>query len=65
MRSETHTRYLNVLKSGDLSTEQAQYSIEVALKQAIYAKEIVDSVYQYMNEKRKGQWTFLNFRRMT
>jgi len=46
------TGYLNVLKSMDLSAEQAQHFIDLALNYALQAKEVVDSVYQYMNDQR-------------
>jgi predicted kinase len=47
--------YLSVLKANQLSAEQAQQYIDLALKYALYTQDIVDSVYQYMNEKRKDQ----------
>ena len=47
--------YLSVLKANQLSTEQAQQYIDLVLRYALYAKDIVDSVYQYMDEKRKDQ----------
>jgi hypothetical protein len=50
--------YLNVLKSANrlsLTTEQAQQYIESAFNYILQAKKIVDSVYQYMNEKRRDQ----------
>lgn len=47
--------YLNVLKSADLSEEQARHFIEEAFNCAMSANDIVDSVYQYMNIKRTDQ----------
>jgi hypothetical protein len=50
--------YLSILKSADqlsLSAEQIQQYIESALNNALRAQEIVNSVYQYMNERRKAQ----------
>jgi signal transduction histidine kinase len=47
--------YLNVLKSTEVASEQTQYLLDSALRSAIRAKEIVESVYQYMNEQRKDQ----------
>jgi predicted kinase len=47
------TGYLNVLKAIQLSPEEAQHYIDLALKHALSAQDIVDSVYQYMNEKSK------------
>jgi light-regulated signal transduction histidine kinase (bacteriophytochrome) len=47
--------YLAILKSANdlsLTTEQVQQYIELALNHALKAQTIVDSVYQYMNEKR-------------
>jgi len=47
--------YLNVLKSANLSEEKSQHFIDEALSCAVLANDIVESVYQYMNEKRKDQ----------
>ena len=47
--------HLSVLKSVELPAEEAQQYINLVLNQALYAKEIIESVYQYMNEKREGQ----------
>ena len=47
--------FLRVLKSVELSSEEAQQYIDLVLNRVLYTKEIIDSVYQYMNEKRKGQ----------
>jgi signal transduction histidine kinase len=44
--------YLNVLKSADLSEEQLKHFIDEALNCAVSAKEVVDSVYQYVKEKQ-------------
>ena len=42
--------YLNVLKSMDLSDERAHHFIDAALSCALSTKDIVESVYQYINE---------------
>ena len=47
--------YLSVLKSVDLTDEQARHIVEDALGCSLLAKEIVESVYAYMNEKRANQ----------
>jgi signal transduction histidine kinase len=47
--------YLNVLKSVELSAEEEQQYVNVALNYALYAQKIIESVYQYMNENRKDQ----------
>ena len=50
--------YLSILKSADqlsLSAEQIQQYIESTLNNALRAQEIVNSVYQYINERRKAQ----------
>ena len=47
--------YLNVLKSADLTVEQAQHFIDLALNYALNAKEVVESVYQYMNDQRRDE----------
>ena len=47
--------YLNVLKSADLTVEQAQHFIDLALNLALNAKEVVESVYQYMNDQRTDE----------
>lgn len=48
--------FLRVLKSAyQLSPEKAQQYIELALNYVASAQDIVDSVYEYMNEKRKDQ----------
>lgn len=50
--------YLSILKSADqlsLSTEQIQQYIDLSLNYALRAQEIVNSIYQYMDEKRKDQ----------
>ena len=47
--------YLNVLKSVDLNDEQARHIVEKALAYSLSAKEIVESVYAYMNEKWANQ----------
>ena len=43
--------YLNVLKSTDVSEEQARHFLDLALNYALSANDIVDSVYKYMNKK--------------
>ena len=48
--------YLHVLKSAGqlaLSAEQVQEYIELALRYAVEAQDIVDSVYRYINERGK------------
>ena len=47
--------YLNVLKSADWSEEKAQHFLDLALKKALKSKEVVDSVFEYMNEQRRDQ----------
>jgi len=50
--------YLSILKSANqlsLSAEQTQQYIDLALNYALRAQDIVNSVYQYMDEKRKDQ----------
>jgi hypothetical protein len=47
------TGYLSVIKSMELPDEQKQYLLDEALNCALSAKDIVEAVYQYMNEKRK------------
>lgn len=48
--------YLNVLKSEiDSSDEQVRYFLDAAIHQSLIAKEIVESVYKYINEKRGNQ----------
>lgn len=49
--------YLSVLKSASnlsLTAEQIQEYTELALNHALKAQTIVNSIYQYMNEIRKG-----------
>jgi len=46
--------YLNVLKSTEVSDEYARHFLDLALNYALSANDIVDSVYQYMNEQRKA-----------
>lgn len=48
--------FLNILKSADqlsLSAEQIQQYIDLTSNYALRTQEIVNSVYQYMDEKRK------------
>ena len=45
--------YLGVLKSVNLSKEETQRFIDLALDCAISANDIVDSVYQYIKEHIK------------
>ena len=45
------TGYLNVIKSMKLYEEQTQHIIDDALNCALSAKDIVDTVYQYMEEQ--------------
>jgi len=45
--------YLSVLKSMELSEEQTRHIIDEALNCALSAKDIVETVYHYMNGKRK------------
>lgn len=48
--------FLNVLKSvNQLSPEEVQQYIELSLNYVLQAQDIVKSVYDYMNEKRKDQ----------
>ena len=50
--------YLSILKSANqlsLSAEQIQQYIDLTLNYALRAQEIVNSVHQYMNERRKDQ----------
>jgi hypothetical protein len=50
--------YLNILQSANhlsLTAEQVQQYIESAFNYVSQAQTIVDSVYQYMNEKRRDQ----------
>lgn len=50
--------YLNLLKSADqlsLSAEQVKQYVEAALHNVLHAKNIVDSVYQSINETKKDQ----------
>ena len=47
--------YLNVLKSADLTVEQAQHFIDLTLNYALNAKQVVESVYQYMNDQRTDE----------
>ena len=47
--------YLNVLKSMDLSDERARHFIEDALNSALSVNDIVESVYQYINENYRDQ----------
>jgi DNA-binding transcriptional regulator YhcF (GntR family) len=49
------TGYLSVLKSAELSEEQVQKFIDEALNCALSAKDIVETVYQYINEQSKNQ----------
>lgn len=44
--------YLGVLKSGEMTDEQTRHILEVALRCSQSAKDIVESVYQYMTEQR-------------
>lgn len=48
--------FLNVLRSADRSSltgEQVQEYVEMALRYALQAQDLVDTVFQYMNEQRK------------
>jgi len=47
--------YLNILNSMELTTEEQKQYTELALKYALQAKEIVESVYQYINENYKDR----------
>jgi len=47
--------YLNVLKSADLTVEQAQHFIDLTLNYALNAKQVVESIYQYMNDQRTDE----------
>ena len=47
--------YLNVLNSMELTTEEQKHYTELALNYAQQAQEIVESVYQYINENFKDQ----------
>ena len=47
--------YLSVLKSMELPEEQKRHIIDEALDCSLSAKDIVESVYQYMHEQRKDQ----------
>jgi hypothetical protein len=51
------TGYLNILRSADhlsLTAEQTEQYIELAFHYVLRAQTIVESVYEYMNEKRKN-----------
>ena len=48
--------FLQVLKSlPDLSDEQARHFLNEAIQHSLVAKEIVGSVYEYINEKWGSQ----------
>jgi len=47
--------YLNVLKSADLTVEQAQHFIDLTLNYALNTKQVVESIYQYMNDQRTDE----------
>ena len=48
--------FLNILKSSsNLSDEQARHFLDEAIKHSLAAKEIVGSVYEYINEKWGNQ----------
>lgn len=49
------TGYLNVLKSADWSEEKTQQFLDLALNYAMKSKEVVDSVFDYINEHRRDQ----------
>jgi signal transduction histidine kinase len=49
------TGYLSLLKSADLSEEQVLKFIDEALNCALSVKDIVETVYQYINEQGKNQ----------
>jgi hypothetical protein len=44
------TGYLQVLKSAEISDEQTRYMIEAALNCSLTARDVVESVYRYLNE---------------
>ncbi len=46
--------YLSMLRSADLTEEQTRRFIDAALNCALSAKDIVDSVYQYINEQAEN-----------
>ena len=47
--------YLSVLIETDVTPEQLQSFKESLHRYALQSRDIVDSVYQYMNEQRKAQ----------
>lgn len=47
--------YLSLLKSAGLTTDQFDHFTDIALNYALHSKHIVDSVYQYISEKRKDK----------
>ena len=47
--------YLGLLKSTDLSKEDTQRFLDMALDCATKANEIVDSVYHYIGEENKDR----------
>lgn len=47
------TGYLSVLNSKELPEDQKRQLLEEALNCALSAKDLVETVYQYMNETRK------------
>jgi signal transduction histidine kinase len=50
----TLTGSLSVLKSFDkLSAEQVQQMIDLALQSALHARDVINSLDQYMSEKQK------------
>jgi signal transduction histidine kinase len=44
--------YLEVLKSAEMSVEQKQHILDSAIRSALTAREIVESVFQYIKEQR-------------
>ena len=47
--------YLNVLKSVEMSENKKQHFIDAALNCALSANDILEAVYQYINEQSKDQ----------
>ena len=46
--------YLSVLKSANLTEEQTRHFLDLALNCALSVNNIVDSVYQYINEQAEN-----------
>ncbi len=47
------TGYLNIINETEVSPDQLKAMLESMLIYSSYSKQIVDSVYHYMAEKRK------------